>query len=129
MMLAIGLALPAVAQFGARGAPVGTDGVISPTNLDPGETWPLTIPRATFVCEGEAVFLSDGKTQYPLNGHAKTLAGTHPENRRPLEDVWLPDEKVIDSKKRGAAAVDMVRVNITPVLDRGVRWCRERQKL
>ena len=126
--IALGLAVPAAAQFGARGAPVGKDGVISPTNLEPDEPWPLTIPKATFVCEGEAVFISDGKVQYPLNGHAKTLAGTHPENRRPLEDVWLRDEKAMEAK-RGAVAVDVVRVNITPVLNRGVQWCREQQKL
>lgn len=113
-------------EFEARGIPVGENGGISRANLDPREAWPLTIERGTFVCEGEAVFLSDGKTQYPLNGVAKTLATTHPEHRRPLEDIWRPDEESMRGMQRGPVKVDMVRVNISPVLSRGVAWCRKR---
>src|SRR5690349_2662355 len=80
------------AGFGAQGLPVGKDGVITKANLDANETWPLTIDRAKFVCRGEAVFLADGTTQYPLNGVAKTLARQHPEHRKPLEDIWRRDE-------------------------------------
>ena len=114
------------AQFEARGLPVGKDGAITPANLDAREAWPLTIERGTFVCEDEAVFISDGKVQYPLNGVAKTMARTYPKDRRPLEDIWRRDEKVMERLKDGAAPVAVVRINITPVLERGVQWCRTR---
>jgi hypothetical protein len=126
MLLAAALHAHA-ADFEARGLPVGGDGVITRANLDASEDWPLTIERGTFVCDGDAVFVSDGATQYPLNGVAKTLAKTHPRNRRPLEDIWRRDEDAMQSAKRGAPAMDMVRVNITPVLERGVAWCRQQQ--
>lgn len=124
--LAIAWAGIASAQFRAEGVPVGKDGVITRANLDPDEAWPLTIERGTFVCDGEAVFISDGKVQYPLNGLAKTLARTHPEHRRPLEDVWRRDEKAIRGLKDAGQPIEVVRINITPVLRRGVAWCHER---
>jgi hypothetical protein len=105
---------------------VGGDGVITRDNLDPNEEWPLTIPRATFVCDGEAVFLADGSVQYPLNGRAKGLAQPHPKGRKPLEDVWRRDEKVMQGIENAPRPVSVVRVNITPVLVRGERWCRDR---
>jgi hypothetical protein len=114
------------AQFEARGVPVGKDGVISRANLDANEVWPLTIERGTFVCDGEAVFIAAGDVQYPLNGVAKTLAGTHPEKRKPLEDIWRRDEKSTEGLKAAGAPIAVVRLNITPVLSRGVQWCRER---
>ena len=114
------------AGFGAKGLPVGDDGVITKANLDGNETWPLTIDRATLVCDGEAVFLSDGKTQYPLNGVAKTLARQHPEHRRPLEEIWRRDDEVMKGLHDAPAGVQVVRINITPVLTRGEQWCRRR---
>jgi hypothetical protein len=126
LLVVLALATTVTAAFEGRGVPVGKDGVITPSNLDARETWPLTIERATFVCEGEAVFLSDGKTQYPLNGVAKTLARTHPEHRRPLEDVWRRDEQVMKGLHDAPVDVAVVRVNITPVLRRGEQWCRSR---
>jgi hypothetical protein len=122
----LGLAGAVHADFGARGVPVGEDGIITRANLDPNEAWPLTIERATFVCDGEAVFLSDGTTQYPLNGVAKTLARVHPEHRRPLEEIWRRDEKVTRGLKDAGQPIEIVRVNITPVLNRGTQWCRTR---
>ena len=114
------------AGFDAQGVAVGKDGVITKANLDANETWPLTIERATFVCDGDAVFLSDGTTQYPLNGVAKTLARQHPEHRRPLEDIWRRDEAVMKNLHDAPVAVEVVRINITPVLSRGERFCRQR---
>ena len=124
--MVLALASAAYAGVGAQGVPVGKDGVITPANLDARETWPLTIERATFVCDGEAVFLSDGKTQYALNGVAKNLAVTQPEHRRPLEDIWRRDDEVMKGLHDAPAGVEIVRINITPVLTRGERWCRER---
>jgi hypothetical protein len=118
--------VPGAAQFRAEGLPVGENGVITPANLGANETWPLTIERATFVCEGGAVFVSDGTTQYPLNGVARTLASAQPTGRRPLEDIWRRDEKVMQGLKKERAPVGVVRLNITPVLARGERWCRQR---
>jgi len=125
-LLVLTLATAVHADVGARGVPVGKDGVITPANLDEREIWPLTIERATIVCEGEAVFLSDGTMQYPLNGVAKTLTRTHPEHRRPLEDIWRRDEQVMKGLRDAPVDVEIVRVNITPVLSRGERWCRSR---
>jgi hypothetical protein len=126
VVVVLALTSAAYAGVGARGVPVGKDGVITPANLDARETWPLTIERVTVVCEGEAVFLSDGKTQYPLNGVAKTLARTHPEHRRPLEEIWRRDEQVMKGLRDAPVDVEVVRVNITPVLSRGEQWCRSR---
>ena len=114
------------AGFDAQGLPVGKDGVITRANLDANETWPLTIDRAKFVCHGQAVFLSDGTSQYPLNGVAKTLARQHPEHRRPLEDIWRRDEAVMKNLHDAPVGVQVVRINITPVLTRGERFCRQR---
>src|SRR5678816_1039897 len=122
VVVVLALTSAAYAGVGARGVPVGKDGVITPANLDARETWPLTIERVTVVCEGEAVFLSDGKMQYPLNGVAKTLARTHPEHRRPLEDIWRRDEQVMKGLRDAPVDVEVVRVNITPVLSRGEQW-------
>jgi hypothetical protein len=116
--------LARAADFRPRGAPIGDDGVITPDNLDDREVWPLSIRRGTLVCEGEAVFVTDGTSQYPLNGEAKGLAKAQPKGRRPLEDIWLRDERAMRDTKRGAVDVDVVRINITPVLVRGVEWCR-----
>jgi len=126
VVLVLTLASAAYAGVGAEGVPLGKDGVITPANLDEREVWPLTIERATFVCEGEAVFLSDGKTQYALNGVAKRLAAAHPEHRRPLEDIWRRDEQVMKGIHNAPVDVDVVRINITPVLSRGEQWCRPR---
>lgn len=120
------MASTAPAQFQRRGVPVGDDGVITRDNLDADEEWPLTIDRATFVCDGEAVFLATGSVQYPLNGSAKGLAKQHPEGRKPLEDVWRRDEKVMQDIETAARPVSVVRVNITPVLARGERFCRDK---
>jgi len=126
VLVLLAFALPVSAGFEKSGLPVGEKGVITAANLDAQEAWPLTIERATFVCEGEAVFLSDGTTQYPLNGVAKTLARTHPEHRRPLEDIWRRDEQVMQGMHDAPVDVNVVRVNITPVLRRGEAFCRSR---
>jgi hypothetical protein len=114
------------AQFRERGAPVGKDGVITRANLDADEVWPLTIDRATFVCEGDGVFLAAGGVQYPLNGVAKTLAATHPAHRKPLEDIWRRDERAMRGMEDAPIKLDVVRVDITPVLSRGIAWCHGR---
>ena len=126
LALALAPALAGAGEFGARGLPIGKDGVVSKANLDAGEQWPLTIPRATVVCEDEAVFLAADGIQYPLNGVAKTLAKTHPDHRRPLEEIWMPDEKTMQGMEGAQVKVEMVRVDITPVLERAVAWCRRR---
>jgi len=98
--------------------------VITRANLGPGEVWPLRIERGTFVCKGKAVFISDGSTAYPLNGSARALTRSEPEGRRPLEDIWLVDEKTLAGVKASGMKVKMIRHDISPVLNRGVDWCR-----
>ena len=126
--LAVALLLsPATgADFEDRGVLVGSDGVITPSNLGADEAWPLRIKSGTFVCVEDAVFISDGTTQYPLNGRAQALTRSHPQGRRPLEDIWLADETLTDRKAPGVK-VKMVRLSISPVLSRGVKWCSVRR--
>jgi Protein of unknown function (DUF2511) len=111
-------------EFEDRGTPADADGVITRVNLGPGEGWPLRIERGTFVCEGKAVFISDGTTAYPLNGAAQALTRKDPKGRRPLEDIWLVDEKTLAGARGSGVKVKMIRVDISPVLNRGVAWCR-----
>jgi hypothetical protein len=121
---------PVVARDGEsedRGSPVGADGVITRANLGPNEVWPLRIERGKLVCDGKAVFISDGATAYPLNGAAQALTRRYPKGRRPLEDIWLVDEKSLAGLKASGVKLKMIRVDISPVLDRGVKWCRNRR--
>src|SRR5262249_34979952 len=110
-------------EFEDRGSPIEADGIIAKVNLGPNETWPLRIERGKVVCQGDAVFIADGATAYPLNGSAQALTRKHPEGRRPLEDIWLVDEKSLADLKASGAKVKMVRLDISPVLKRAVQWC------
>jgi len=114
-------------QFKDRGAPVGADGLITRANLGPGEVWPLRIERGKFICDGKAVFIAEGDTAYPLNGLAQALTRKDPKGRRPLEDIWLVDEKTLADMKAAGIKVKMVRVDISPVLTRAVKWCGRRR--
>ena len=117
----------AAGELEDRGSPVGADGVITRANLGPGEVWPLRIDQGTLVCKGKAVFISDGATAYPLNGLAQALTRRDPKDRRPLEDIWLVDEKALAGVRAAGLKVKMVRVDISPVLNRGVKWCRNQR--
>ena len=124
------LLAPVVATAGEledRGTPVGADGVITRANLGPAEVWPLRIDQGTLVCKGKAVFISDGGTSYPLNGPAQALTRREPKGRGPLTDIWLVDDKALADMKAKGIKVKMVRVDISPVLTRGVKWCATRR--
>jgi len=129
VLLALMLAHPGVTagESEDRGVPIGDDGVITRANLGPDEAWPLRIDSGKFVCKDDAIFISDGQTAYPLNGPAKAIARTAPKGHRPLEDIWLPDEKTLADVKASGVKVQMIRVDITPVLKRGKAWCRYRR--
>jgi len=119
---------PAVAtggQLDDRGSAVGDDGVITRADLGTNEVWPLRIEQGKIVCNGKAVFIADGPTAYPLNGAAQALTRKDPKGRRPLEDIWLVDDKALAGVKASGGKVKMIRVDISPVLDRGVAWCRK----
>jgi Protein of unknown function (DUF2511) len=113
-------------EFQDHGVGVGADGVITRANLGPNEVWPLRIERGKFICDGKAVFISEGDTAYPLNGLAQALTRKDPKGRRPLEEIWLVDEKTLADVKAAGIKVKMVRVDISPVLTRGVKWCGRR---
>jgi len=117
----------AAGELEDRGSPVGADGVITRANLGPSEVWPLRIDQGTFVCKGKAVFISDGGTSYPLNGAAEALARREPKGRRPLTDIWLVDDKALADLKAKGIKVKMIRIDISPVLTRGVKWCETRR--
>lgn len=124
LVLACGAAMGG--EFEDTGAPIGADGVITKANLGVDETWPLRVERGTFVCEGDGVFISDGSKTYPLNGTAHGLMRKDPKGRQPLEDIWLVDEKTLAEVKASGGKVEVIRFDITPVLKRGVEWCRSR---
>jgi hypothetical protein len=81
---------------------------------DLGEQWPLTVDAGVLSCESHgggvhSVFFTDpeGK-RYALNGKAE---GHHPE--LPLIDqIWAPNPKVPELK-----------INIGPLIDRGLELC------
>jgi hypothetical protein len=123
LILALGVA--AHGDFTDRGAPVGDDGVISADNLGENEVWPLTIVRGTFRCEGTAVFIVSDGIAYPLDGAAKALMRQAPGGRKPLEEIWKADAKAATDLRASGVAVEVVRLDITPVLQRGSRWCQE----
>lgn len=125
-MLAVAPVAATGGEFHDRGVPVGADGVIARANLGPSEVWPLRIERGKFICHGKAVFISEGDTSYPLNGLAQALTRKDPKGRRPLEEIWLVDEKTLADMKAAGIKVKMVRVDISPVLTRGVKWCGRR---
>ena len=127
-LLLLTTAVVATAEMEDRGVPVGADGVIAPVNVSPREAWPLKIPRGTFTCDGKAVFISDGTTSYPLNGAAQALLRQSAAGRAPLEDIWLVDEKTLAGVKRSGVKAKTIRMDISPVLTRGVDWCRVRVK-
>ena len=60
----------------------------------------------------------------PLNGAAQALTRKDPKGRHPLEEIWLVDEKNLAGAKASGVKVEMIRVDISPVLNRGVGWCR-----
>jgi len=126
LVLLLAPVVTAAGEFEDRGTPVGADGVITRANLGPGEVWPLRIDQGRLVCNGKAVFISDGQTAYPLNGPAQALTRRDPKGRHPLTDIWLVDEKTLADLKAAGVKVKMVRVDISPVLTRGVKWCQSR---
>jgi hypothetical protein len=79
------------------------------------------------VIAGYEFNLSDGSTAYPLNGVARALTRKEPKGRQPLEDIWLVDEKTLAGAKASGVKVKTIRVDISPVLNRGVNWCRSRR--
>ena len=124
------LLAPVVATAGEledRGTPVGADGVNTRANLGPAEVWPLRIDQGTLVCKGKAVFISDGGTSYPLNGPAQALTRREPKGRGPLTDIWLVDDKALADLKAKGIKLKMIRIDISPVLTRGVKWCATRR--
>lgn len=75
-------------------------------------TWPLTVPEGTLACEslgrglGRVTITVGGKT-YWVNGTAK---GTH--RYADLEEIWRADP-----------SYPAIKVNIGPLLDRGLALC------
>ena len=57
---------------------------------------------------------------------ARALGRKDPKGRRPLEDIWLVDEKALADLRASGVKVKMIRIDISPVLSRGVAWCRSR---
>lgn len=107
-----------------RGDPIGPSGIISPVNLSPQEEWPLTIETSRFVCDGDAVYLQNGSTTYPLNGTAVAASRTGTRPTQPLETIWRADEAYMKRLEDSGVPADyVIRINIRPVLDRGVKWC------
>ena len=100
--------------IGLLGVACGADNSITIKEADYGQTWPLTIPKATLICEGyAAVFVqADGK-RYGVNGFGKTyVAKSYPLTSRDLEIIWRPDPRGIKP-----------RADISPLLSDGLDLC------
>lgn len=92
-------------------ATAGPSGYVSQATWTDGP-WPLTVPDGTIACEslgkglGRVTITAGGKT-YWVNGLAK---GTH--KYADLDEIWRADPKYPD-----------IKVNIGPLLDRGLALC------
>jgi hypothetical protein len=82
-----------------------------------GEAWPLTVDSGTVACEGSegvglVTFTAPDGTVYAVNGLAQGFAdgrGWHD-----IEAIWRADP---------AVASGSVRIDIGPILDRGLELC------
>jgi len=80
---------------------------LSKSDVPKGE-WPLTVSEGVVRCEGSAViFRTPDGENYGVNGTA--LSRGLPK----IDPIWKKDP-----------AVPGARINISPVLDRGLRLCR-----
>ena len=84
---------------------------------DYGDTWPLTIPEATLVCEKGAVFLkADGK-HYGITGFGQTWVKLeYPNTARSLDAIWRDDP---------ASNFSGLKISIGPLIDDGLELCTE----
>ena len=85
----------------------GEPGFLS--RADFGKRWPLTVEAGVVSCEQHSVIFMDpeGK-RYAVNG---TAMAHYPELPR-IDRIWAPDPKIPGAK-----------INISPVIDRGLELC------
>lgn len=87
-------------------------GALAESDFPKGE-WPLTVSEGVVRCEGSdgsgsVIFRAPDGTDYAVNGTAKTVKQDLPE----IEDIWKKDPDVPGT-----------RINIGPVIDRGLELC------
>lgn len=80
------------------------------TKADFGERWPLTIDEGIIDCVNQSVIFKTNKNTYAVNGTAK--------NRNEYSDImeiWKVDTSYHDPN---------VRMDISPLLDAGLKLCK-----
>ncbi len=93
----------------------GASNAMTVNEADYDNAWPLTIPEATLICEPvDAVFLEVDGLYYGGNGFGSMyIKREHPLAHRDLESIWRPDPRGINP-----------RMNISPLLDGGLKLCK-----
>ena len=88
-------------------------GALAASDFPEGE-WPLTVSEGVVRCEGSdgsgsVIFRAPDGTDYAVNGTAQTVKQDLPE----IEAIWKKDPDVPGT-----------RINIGPVIDRGLELCK-----
>ena len=75
-----------------------------------GKHWPLTVEAGVVSCEPpySVIFMDPEGTRYAVNGQAMT---SYPELPR-IDRIWAPDPED-----------PVLKIDISPVLDRGLELC------
>ena len=96
---------------------VAAQGSVTVSQKEYGDKWPLTVSAGTLRCIGPAqsiVIDVPGKGTYAINGTAKTIRKRNPSTGwKLIDDIWRPDPS-----NKG------LKVNIGPLIDRGLALCR-----
>lgn len=98
----------------SAGSPAEPDsGALAASDFPEGE-WPLTVSEGVVRCEGSdgsgsVIFRAPDGTDYAVNGTAKTFKKDLTE----IEAIWKKDPDVPGT-----------RINIGPVIDRGLELCK-----
>lgn len=78
-------------------------------SMFPPGTWPLTVRAGVVRCEDSSVIFKTGGTDYTVNGTALTRH----QDMHPIRGIW-----------RASRDIPGTRIDISPVLDAGLKLCR-----
>lgn len=82
------------------------------TRNDFGKEWPLTVESGTLRCDASSVTFESRGTTYAVNGTAQGRASS--EGWTEIDAIWADDPSVPGTK-----------INIGPLLNRGLELCEE----
>ena len=90
-----------------------------------GNSWPLTIPSATLVCDSDAVWIEANGIVYPLNGFAISRLPVLRSDLtiRDLEEVWEFNREHNDLIMAAGHPNPGVRISIGALISDGLQLC------